>query len=160
MMAKWARRARKLGLGRADFFQDELPRVKEEAARSADDLQFTFQSEGISLDAPPTFSEEGLCVVETLYRRNYRSLSDPEQIERLLALLLGQVIVDRHGGSWVIYPGKFHVFSPVVVQLENESRFVEPFLFCTELFDFRGDGARQCRSLARFVADRSNRATP
>ena len=160
-MAKWARRARKAGIKPKDLFIAELPRVKDEAATSAEDLLFAFQTEGVGIREAPDYSVEGLLTVEGLYRKHYKDLKEPEVIERLMALFLGQVVVIQHGGSWAIYPGRYHVYSPLVVQLKDQSKYIEPFLYCTELAKATGFvRARQGDSLAHIFLNLETYVTP
>lgn len=159
-MSKWARRAKQAGVGPQDLLGAELPRVKQEASTSAEDLAFAFRNEGIEIDGSPPYSEEGLCIVESLYRKHYDELTDPELIERLMSLFLGQVVVVVHGGTWAVYPGTYHVYFPIVVQLRGQARYVEPFLFCTEMAkNLHLLGAKQGRALTVFLRGLDTHAT-
>lgn len=160
-MSKWERRAKQAGVGPQELLKAELPRVIQEASTSAEDLAFAFRNEGIEIDAPPPYSEEGLAIVESLYRQHYDELTDPELIERLMSLFLGQVVVLVHGGTWVVYPGTYYVYFPIVVQLRGQAKYVQPLLFCNEMAkNPHLLGAKQGRALRLFLRGLETHATP
>lgn len=160
-MAKWARRARLQGTKTGQAFEPELPRIKEEAAHSAEDLRFAFQTEGMGLVVTPPYTEEGLLEVEAHYRKHHAKLRDRELVERLLALFLGQIVVLQHQGEWVIYTGRHHVYFPIVVELGGSGRFIEPFLYCSDLAGPSNlIGAKQGRALTTFLRNRETHAHP
>ena len=158
-MPKWTRKAKSLGITAPTAFGSSLAAVREEAARSNEDLRLALANEGISIEAIPPLTVESLDEIEALYRAHHETLRDVELIERLMALFLGQVVVERHGGEWVVYPGKYHTYSPFVVKLSSGDRFVDPFLFCGDLKGNRVLGARSHRALSMFVRHRESRST-
>jgi hypothetical protein len=85
--------------------------------------------------------------------RGYESSGDVDrdQIERLLAIFLGQVLIEQQGGEWVFYRGKYHTVNPVVIKLPS-GKHVDVFGFCHDLYlANRVDGARTGEALVRFA---------
>jgi hypothetical protein len=159
-MSKWARKAKLLGIGAPEVLKSELPRFIEEASRAVEDLIFAFECEGVKVPQKPTLDEEGLSIVERLYRKCSRNLKDRELVERLMGLFLGEVAIALHGGRWVIYPGRYHVFNPFVIELAQGKRYVQPLLLCAGLAEkAQVQGARDGTALVSFVRDMEKRST-
>ena len=156
-MAKRARRATRAGTVRA-LGLDGLQDVEAQAARSATDLPFAFGAEGVDLGDPLALTTEGLDQVEAAYRRAHAHLKAKSDIERLMALFLGQVVVAQAKGEWVVYPGRMHVFSPFVVKLPS-GKYVQPFLWCADLGQKQLVGSASGTSLSRFLASLEKHAT-
>jgi len=163
-MPKWTRKAEQLGITRQSFGNHALPSVVEESQRARDDLQFVIDHtsfEGQLISGP-----EGLGIAERFCRdrmaTDERTMSFPDDmVERLLALFVGHVFVETELGRWVAYPGKCHVFVPVVIELLNHpNHYIQPFLFCSQFRSKTGlRGAPTSTSLKWFYENPLKHAT-
>jgi hypothetical protein len=141
-------------------FAQELTALRYEASESPKSLHISFAEAGVTLP-PPTCDEEGLQSVESAYQTHYRELPEPQLVERLMGLFLGEVAVRRHGAQWTTYQGSYHTSGPFVVELPDGGRFLDPLLFCTGLTrKSRLIGAKESTSLRQFLADRDQRCFP
>ncbi|WP_145455561.1 hypothetical protein [Gimesia panareensis] len=141
------------------FKNRSVQETAKEAKTVADDIRFIMENSGADVKEEIGFDDESIITVEQFYRSSLQpsvsqqppaSLFIVEDFERLLSLYLGQVLVERAGGEWVQYQGKYHVVNPFCVKLPSQ-KFVDVFLFCTNLHQKQVDGSRNNQALLRFI---------
>jgi hypothetical protein len=143
---------------RPKAFKKQLDEISKEASRSADDIRFLMESSGQPLSSELNYSIESLDEVEWRYRELARSpdrmmpgfsLGD---LERLLSLYLGEVLLRLYGGEWSVYHGRFRTFSPFVVRIGPEQKAVDVFLIADHLHQKTNMmGARSGSALRKYA---------
>ena len=133
-----------------------LQYARETGAASAQLLEDFFELAGLSLPQKLSFTAESLGTVEIQYHRLQENPTQDEnlsidELERLMAYFLGEVIVRQIGAEWVIYGGPEHVFSPTVVKVNATGLHRDVFMLCSG-FGRKNHllGARQNRALQTF----------
>lgn len=155
-MPKWVRKAKSLGHTSSavsrQWDSTKLREIIDESRRSLCDLQFVMQHTAFS--GTLTCDAKGLAVAEAFCRDNDAWLQrkdafSDETIHRLLALFVGHVFEETGRGKWTIYPGKYHISHPIVIELASMPKsFVQPFLYCNNLrTNMHLQGARFSKSL-------------
>lgn len=154
-MPKWADRAKAIiNKGQTQFQKRSLDKTITEAKNVIQDIQFIVDSSELDCDKL-ALSEEGLRAIEGFYRDSVRSDKEislgASNFERLMALALGQLLVEGELGEWHIYEGENHVSAPVVVRLKDGGH-LDVFVFCSRLAEKHGvRGARSGETLSEFV---------
>ena len=144
------------GRSRENLAQATLAEIASEAQSVADDLRFLLETAGASALPPLSLDEEGLKLAEKAYRsleKSFRSTGDisSNQLERLLAIFLGQALIQSKGGEWAFYQGKYHTLNPVVVKLPS-GRHLDVFGLSHNLYQNKFvDGASSGQALVRFL---------
>ena len=154
-MPKWVRKAQSLGIAkqglRNQFSHSTLKDIIAESGNAMGDLQFVIDhtsfSANLTEDTAGLITAETFCRNTEAWKQRVESFPD-EQVDRLLALFFGHVFTKHERGSWVVYPGKYHVYHPVVIELaEHPRQYIEPFLYCSGIRTKQLQGAHENKSL-------------
>ncbi len=152
----WKKRAREvLGRNSERQIKGTVEEIAAESDTVASDLPFLLESAGAHAISPLSLDKEGLKAAEKAYRsleQDFRASAGTArvQIERLLGIFLGRVLIEKRGGKWVFYQGRYHTLSPVVVRLPS-GKHLDVFGFCRDLYlDKCIVGARTSEALACF----------
>lgn len=155
-MPKWVRKVQSLGITpnkmRERISPSTLEDVIAQSHRAIDDLQFLIDH--TSFEGQLTLDVDGLTLAETFcrdvttWREREESFPD-EQVDPLIALFVGQVFVHNKRGNWAVYPGKYYVPHPVVIELaESPNHYIQPFLYCSNMrMNLQVRGAQYNKSL-------------
>jgi len=112
--------------------EKELAEIKEQASRSADDIQFFLECNAqgkINLD----YTIASLLGLESAFRQiSVRKEKLPadfpfDALARLTGLYLGEVIKRETAGTWEVYVGKNYTFNRIVVRIGE--KFCDPLRF-------------------------------
>ncbi|MBN72588.1 MAG: hypothetical protein CME32_25320 [Gimesia sp.] len=169
-MPKWVNRMKQLSQSSQQAFKNRfLMETAEEAKTVANDIRFIMNNSGIKVQEELGFDDESLMEVEKFYRSSLKksltvqqpptSLFVAEDFERQLALYLGQALVERSGGEWAEYQGKYHVVNPLTIKLPSR-KYVDVFLFCTKLHEKSVKGSESGQALVCFIKDADRLSIP
>jgi hypothetical protein len=112
-------------------FQSSLADIEAEASTILEDIKFLLVSSGIDVSETFDLDLNGLEIAER-YSKDIASenVQVVEQYERLLAILLGQVIIVHYGGKWKVYDGENHTLLPTVIYVDKFNKYLDVFMFC------------------------------
>ena len=156
-MPKWANRAKAaMNNSQNQFQKRSLDDTIAEARGAIEDIQFIVDSSECECEKLE-LGLNGLSSIESFYRESVRNgkkiALGKENLERLMALVLGQFLVENGSGNWALYEGENYVFNPVVVRLAD-GRHLDVFLFCCQLSDKAGvRGAGSGDALSNFCGN-------